>query len=83
MSAHQNYLEQPYAAADAEVQAVEYWEENIAPKAYDQAVENETVTGTEDEDGDFTPTPFEDWLVSSQGDAFFEDWLNEEWYSRY
>ena len=33
--------------------------------------------GTEDEDGDFTPMPFHEWIVSRQGGAFFEDWLNE------
>lgn len=77
MSAHQNYLEAPYAAADAETEAVEYWEENIAPEDYNRAVENETVIGTEAEDGDFTPLPFHEWIVSSQGGAYFEDWLNE------
>lgn len=82
MSAHQNYLEQPYAAREAGPVA-EYWEENIAPEDYNRAVENDTVTGTETEDGDFTPMSFEDWLVSRQGGACFEDWLNEIRGARY
>ncbi len=80
MSAHQNYLEAPYADRDAEAQAVEYWEENIAPEDYNRLVETDHIDGTEDEDGYFTPMPFEDWLVSRQGGAFFEEWLNEERY---
>ena len=77
LNSHQSYLEALCAAADAETEAVEYWEENIAPEDYNRLVETNRIDGTEDEDGDFTPIPFHEWIVSRQGGAFFEDWLNE------
>lgn len=77
LNSHQSYLEAPYAAQDAEQDSYEHWEEHFAPSEYNRLVESDNIDGTTDEDDDFTPLPFEDWLRSRQGESAYEEWADD------
>lgn len=76
MSSHQNYLESPYSARDTEVAMQEHWEENEASAEYEFLVETDNIDGIMDDEDNFTPIPFDEWLQTPQAESAFENWAN-------
>ena len=80
LSAHQRYLEAPYAAAARLELAFEHWSENEAKAVYDRLVETEAIAfdapGLYDQEEQTYPG-FDEWLEGRQAESWFEDWMNE------
>lgn len=77
LNSHQNYLEAPYAQRDAELAALEYWEENEAANAYELLDMHGELNGHENDAEEFIPQPFDEWLETRQAEREFERWLED------
>ena len=78
MSAHQRYLEAPYAAADRLELAFEQWSENEAKAVYDELVETAAIDfdapGLYDQEEQTYPG-FDEWLEGRQ--AAFQESIDQ------
>ena len=78
MSAHQRYLEAPYAAAARLELAFEHWVENHAQEVYDfLRAAGDLPQVNRDGELVIDGISFDEWTQDIQAEREFEAWMNE------